>query len=343
VTSPDVATAAPDRPVLGPRTLTLRVADIVPETADAVTVVLDAPELRYLPGQFLTLQVPGGQARCYSLSSSPYTGELPRVTVKHVPGGVGSGWVCTGLRPGDTVTALAPAGTFTPPGLDTDLLLAAAGSGITPVLSIAASVLAAGTGRVTLLYANRDERSVILHRRLLDLAEVHPGRFTVLHWLESVQGRPGAATLAPLLAPYTARPAYLCGPAPFMDAAEQALRANGAEQVHRERYFSLSGDVFTAPETTPARGGDTLTVDLDGATHKVPWPADTPLLDALLAAGVDAPYSCREGACAACTCRILEGNTTLRTNEVLTPQDLADGYTLACQTYPAGGEVRIEY
>ncbi|MFI7007975.1 2Fe-2S iron-sulfur cluster-binding protein [Streptomyces sp. NPDC050145] len=337
--------SSPDLPG-GPRTLSLRVAEIVPETEDAVTVVLDAPELAYAPGQFLTLQVPGGHARCYSLSSSPHTGELPRVTVKHVPGGTGSRWVCEQLRAGDTVTTLAPAGTFTPADLDTDLLLAAAGSGITPVLSIAASVLAAGTGRVTLLYANRDERSVILRGALQDLAAAHPGRFTVLHWLESLQGLPAPAALGPLLAPYADRPAYLCGPAPFMDAAEEALRGAGAGAVHRERYFSLSGDVFTAPApAAPAGTGpvSTAIVSLDGETHEVAWPEDTPLLDALLAAGVDAPFSCREGACAACTCRVVTGDITLIRNEVLDEQDLKEGYTLACQALPRSSRVSVEY
>ncbi len=56
---------------------------------------------------------------------------------------------------------LPPAGTFTPPALDSDLLLFAGGSGITPVMSILKSALAAGRGRIVLVYANADERSVI--------------------------------------------------------------------------------------------------------------------------------------------------------------------------------------
>ncbi|MGW2344758.1 2Fe-2S iron-sulfur cluster-binding protein [Streptomyces sp. NPDC001661] len=335
MTSADLA-----EPVTG--VLTLRVAEVVRETADAVSLVLDAPELPYLPGQFLTLRIPGRGARCYSLASSPHTGEPPRVTVKKVPGGAGSGWVCEEIRPGDVLECLPPAGTFTPASLDEDVLLLAGGSGITPCLSIARSVLAAGTGTVTLVYANRDQDSVIFRDALWGLAEEHPGRFAVVHWLETLQGLPTRAALGALLTPLaTGRTAYLCGPQPLMDGAEDVLREAGAAAVHRERYFSLSGDVFEAP--APVGSTVTVTAELYGQTHEASGDERTPLLDALLAAGVPAPYSCREGACAACTCRVVEGTVTLRHNEVLDAEDLAEGYTLACQALPTTDHVRVEY
>ncbi|NEB81518.1 3-ketosteroid-9-alpha-hydroxylase, partial [Streptomyces sp. SID14478] len=226
--------------------LRLTVAEVVRESADAVSVVFDTPGLVYLPGQFLTLRLPDGGARCYSLAGSPHAGRLPRVTVKRVPGGAGSEWLCGRVRAGDEVEALPPAGAFTPVSLDADVLLVAGGSGITPCLSIAESVLLAGTGRVALLYANRDQDSVIHAGRLRELATAHPGRLTVVHWLESLQGLPDVIRLTGLLRPFTAREAFLCGPAPLMDAARDALVAAGAtpRAVHRERYFSLGADVF---------------------------------------------------------------------------------------------------
>ncbi|AWZ08622.1 3-ketosteroid-9-alpha-hydroxylase [Streptomyces sp. ICC1] len=336
--------------------MAVRVTHRIQETPDAVSLILDA-HLPYRPGQFLTVRLPsssgaGGAARCYSLAGSPHTGDPLRITVKRVPGGAGSGWLCGSVAVGDALDILPPAGTFTPPDLDRDLLLVAGGSGITPVLSIAKSALAAGRGRVALVYANRDPDSVIFRDELRALAGEHPGRLTVLHWLESLRGLPTAARLGPLVAPYAHREAYLCGPAPLMDAAATALRAAGAPagSVHRERYFSLGGDVFAqapaaaAPPSAPAgRGGATAEVELDGTVHTVAWPAGTPLLDSLLAAGVPAPYSCREGACSACCCRVLEGGVTMVRNEVLAPEDLADGYVLACQALALGDRVRVSY
>ncbi|NED60945.1 3-ketosteroid-9-alpha-hydroxylase, partial [Streptomyces sp. SID10244] len=68
-----------------------------------------------------------------------------------------------------------------------DLLLWGAGSGITPLFSILKSTLATGTGRLTLIYANRDADSIIFAEQLRVLADRHPDRLAVIHWLESVR------------------------------------------------------------------------------------------------------------------------------------------------------------
>lgn len=239
---------------------TLRVAAIVPETADSRSLVFElrpeqAHRFGYLPGQFLTLRVPGEDgplARCYSLSSSPHVDERLQVTVKRVEDGRASNWICDRLEPGSRVDVLEPAGAFTPRSLDEDLLLTAAGSGITPVLSILTSVLTAGTGRVTLLYANRDEHSVIFREQLDRIAREHPQRFTAIHWLESVQGLPSSAALQELVRPLSFDRAFVCGPRPFMGEMRTALREREfpRNKVHVERFASLGGDPFA--EALPA-------------------------------------------------------------------------------------------
>ncbi|MFE7516973.1 2Fe-2S iron-sulfur cluster-binding protein [Streptomyces sp. NPDC057540] len=344
-------------PTPGARTHRLRVVEVIAETADAHSLVLQAPpesadRFTYRPGQFLTLKLPGADgrpaARCYSLASSPHTGEPLKITVKRVAGGYGSNWVCDRLAAGDELEVLPPAGTFTPDSLDGDLLLVAGGSGITPVLSIAKSALAGGRGRVVLLYANRDESSVVFRDELRALSRDHPHRLLTVHWLESLQGLPTVDGLAAALAPYAGREAFVCGPQPLMDAVEQALRTLGTpgDRIHRERFFSLGADVFDAPAVPvdpAAEGGASAEVELDGETHTVAWPAAAPLLDVLLAAGVDAPYSCREGACSACTCRVVAGEVKMLRNDVLDEQDIAEGYVLACQALPLTDRVEITY
>ncbi len=340
----------------------LRVAEVIAETADACSLVFEIPaelagRFRHRPGQFLTLRVPSDRcdsvARCYSLSSAP--GEPPKVTVKRTPDGYASGWIHDNIRPGDTLDVLPPAGLFTPRSLHRDLLLVAAGSGITPVMSILTTVLSSGSGRIVLIYANRDENSVIFAAALRDLAAAHPDRLTVIHWLESLQGLPSVAALRAMAAPYVDREAFICGPAPFMTATTEALRdlRVPTDQVHLERFESLTENPFLTP-TTPAptttaaataTDGPTVTVDvqLDGEKHRVEWPPGQRLLDALLAAGLDAPYSCREGRCSACACLKLTGSVTMANNEVLDDRDLADGYILACQYEPDSPELSISY
>jgi 3-ketosteroid 9alpha-monooxygenase subunit B len=332
------------------RSYRLRVAEVVPETADACSLVFDSPGFDYRPGQFLTLRIPsdrcGSVARCYSLSSSPHVDSRLKVTVKRTVDGYGSNWICDSLSAGDEIESLAPAGIFTPSSLAEDLLLFAAGSGITPVMSIVKSALSAGSGRVVLVYANRDEQSVIFAAELATLVAKHPSRLTVIHWLESVQGLPSTETLAALAKPYTTYEAFICGPAPFMTAVRAALSGLGVARgrVHIERFKSLGANPFeqaVVAESTARTAS--VTVTLDGAKHQFDWPADTKLLDLLLARGLDAPYSCREGACSACACRLVSGEVKMLNNDVLEEEDLEDGIRLACQSLPVTDEVEISY
>ena len=341
----------------------LRVAEVIVETADARSFVLDVPDdlaetFAYRAGQFLTVRVPGPQgafvARCYSLSSSPVTSGPTRqltFTVKRMPSGSGSNWLCDHVTAGTELQVLAPAGMFTPKAWDVDLLLFAAGSGITPVMSILRTALTVGTGRVVLVYANRDQEAVIFAAEIARLVAARPDRLTVQHWLESDRGRPDAASLRELAAPYTDHEVYVCGPEPFMAEAVQAVRQLGVPhgRVHVERFVSLPDDPFAVPEEiTDATGlsesgPGVLEVELDGERHRLPWPRPARMLDVLLDHGLSAPSSCRQGRCGACTCRLEKGEVTMVENNVLDAEDLAEGYILACQSLPVTDTVRISY
>jgi 3-ketosteroid 9alpha-monooxygenase subunit B len=335
--------------------LRVRVREIVRETDDACSVVLDAParaDFSYQPGQFLTLRLPaegGHVGRCYSLCSSPHVDDELRIAVKRVREGLGSNWINDTLAVGDEIECLPPSGVFVPKSFDDDLLLFAGGSGITPVLSILKSALAIGSGQVVLVYANQHERSVIFGDRLRELADTHPDRLHVVHWLESVQGLPSRPLLRAFIKPYSAYTAFLCGPSPFMETVTHALRDCGVPpaRIHIERFQSLTGDPFTVKSAaTPAdeRGETTrLTVELDGETHEFDWPRHTKLLDFLLAQGVKAPYSCRLGQCSACACILDDGEVKMLTNEILEREDLDEGYVLGCQSLPLTDVVKIRY
>jgi 3-ketosteroid 9alpha-monooxygenase subunit B len=353
-----VTQVAPDEP-LGSHVLELEVTAIVEETDDARSLVFGVPagsdvpadRLRYAPGQFLTLRIPsertGSVARCYSLCSSPFTDDALTVTVKRTADGYASNWLCDHAHKGMRLHVLAPSGTFVPKTLDDDFLLIAAGSGITPMLAICKSALSQGSGRVTLLYANRDERSVIFGTALRELAAKYPDRLTVVHWLESVQGLPSATALAQLMAPFTERQAFICGPGPFMQAAQDALESLKvpAKQVHVEVFRSLDTDPFAAVTITD--DGDeppaTAVVELDGQTHTVSWPRSAKLLDVLLDKGLDVPFSCREGHCGACAVVKRSGEVDMDINDVLEADDIAEGLILACQAIPKTDSVEVTY
>ncbi|MQA07147.1 MAG: 2Fe-2S iron-sulfur cluster binding domain-containing protein [Pseudonocardiaceae bacterium] len=336
----------------------VRVTEVITETPDACSFVLAVPpeyadRFRYAPGQFITVRVPSERcesvARCYSLSSSPHTDAAPQITVKRTAGGYASNWLCDNVSAGTELTVLPPAGVFTPRSLGDDLLLLAGGSGITPVASIVKSALSSGSGRLVLVYANQDERSVILAGELRELSARYGTRLTVIHWLESLLGLPDAEQLRALLTPYAGYQTYLCGPAGFMDTARAALRELGVDRdrIHVEKFRSLSENPFlAAPAVTEPqedRSPASVDVDLDGQQYALTWPAGTKLLDLMLDEGVPAPYSCREGACSACACRLVSGEVKMLNNEVLDQEDLDDGIILACQSLPVTDSVRISY
>jgi 3-ketosteroid 9alpha-monooxygenase subunit B len=332
----------------------LRVHEVIEETADAKSIVFDIPPtladtFRYRPGQFLTLRVfhEGRHLlRCYSLASSPLSDERPRVTVKRVADGRVSNWICDRVGAGDTLEVKPPAGHFTPKSLDGDFMLFAGGSGITPVFSIIKSGLAAGHGRMCLIYANRDERSVIYRDVLAALARAHAERLQIIHWLDTVQGVPSAAQLAELARGWRNADCYVCGPEAFMDAAIAALQAVGAApaRIHVERFVSLPDEEDVAP-AAPTVAGKEIRVEvlLDGNRYEVVCSEHEPILDAMLRAGLKAPHSCRAGACASCMCKLESGEVHLRHNQVLDKNDLAQRWILACQAIPDSPSVKVRF
>ena len=270
------------------------------------------------------------------------------VTVKRTADGYASNWLCDNAHRGMRVHVLAPSGTFVPKTLDTDFLLLAAGSGITPMMAICKSALSEGGGKVVLIYANRNENSVIFGGTLRELSAKYPDRLTVVHWLETVQGLPSAAALAGLAAPYIGRDAYICGPGPFMTAAEEALKNLGApaDRTHIEVFKSLDSDPFAAvviEDDDSDDGPATAIVTLDGETHEVRWPRNAKLLDVLLDKGLDAPFSCREGHCGACAVLKKGGDVEMEVNDVLEQSDLDEGLILGCQARPRSDSVEVTY
>ena len=60
-------------------------------------------------------------------------------------------------------------------------------------------------------------------------------------------------------------------------------------------------------------------------------------------AGLVAPYSCESGSCATCMALLHEGSVAMRVNNALTPDEVAEGWVLTCQSVPTSSSVRIEY
>jgi len=334
----------------------LRVASVIQETHDACSFEFDVPDelladFKYRPGQFLTLRTPWQDdwlPRCYSLSSSPYDNKRLRVTVKRVNDGRGSNWLCDNIKGGDTLQVLKPAGAFVPKNLDANFLLYAGGSGVTPILSILRSALKQGKGQVRLIYANRDEKSVIFKEMLRDIGREYPERLQVIHWLDSVQGHTSPMQLAQLGKGMENPQVFVCGPELFMQCVEQAMKIAGvnSKSVHVERFVSLPSESEGGFEAIVEHQGSKathLTVELDGETREIECEDGEVLLAAMLREGIKAPHSCMVGSCATCMCTLVSGEVDLLANDALDKDELAEGWTLACQAVATTDKVHLKF
>jgi 3-ketosteroid 9alpha-monooxygenase subunit B len=327
----------------------LLVSDVIDETADARSFVLDVPAAQaarfaYVAGQFCTFhaEIDGAPVvRCYSMSSSPETGDPLTVTVKRVPGGKMSNWLNDTLRPGATIDVAPPAGAFVLREADTPIVAFAGGSGITPVLSIVKSALATTAREIRLVYANRDRGGVIFAAALDALVARFGERLSVHHHLDQARGFLDATGCGALVGDRTHADFYVCGPGPYMDVVAAALDQRGvdAERVFIERFElpASAGDAVVASAT------ESLVIRLDGRRHAIAYEQGDTILDAARRAGLKPPFNCQGGNCATCMAFVDEGQATMRFNNVLSGDEVDEGWVLTCQAIPTSRAVVVDY
>jgi len=330
----------------------LRIARVVRETADAVSLVLDVPEhcsrrFRYQAGQFLTLRVTvGGRdlRRCYSMSSAPVEDEL-RITVKRDPGGVVSNWINDTAAEGDEVHVAPPEGRFVLRGDlsgATELVAFAGGSGITPIMSLARAAVDDPDRRVRLFYANRARGSVIFDDSLDRLVGEHGDRVVVHRHFDEDDGVVTAAAVQAFIEPAGNAHYYVCGPGPFMDAVEASLLAAGVKEsrLHLERF------TVVAPEPSAidlSSVTEDVLIELDRKKVVASYRQGDTLLQTARAAGLRAPASCETGSCGTCMARIVEGTAHMLNNDALDDDEVDEGWVLTCQSLPTSRRVRVTY
>lgn len=325
--------------------LQLRVRERIQETADAVSLVLDAVDggqrPSYRAGQFLTVRA-GEEHRCYSLSSAPSADVHWKITVKRVTNGRVSNWINDEIDVGAVLEALPPQGNFVTSGDATQLVCFAAGSGITPVISIIKEHLATRAGACRLFYANRDRSSVIFARELTELAERHGDRLQQTFWLDDQDGELSQQSVTDWLGSSAQAEHYVCGPAGFMELVSDALRTAQVpdKSVHIER-FTIAADADQAPAGGVA---SRVLLTLNGRTVELPVAPGQTVLHAAFAEGIDdIPHACTHGICGTCMAHLKDGRVTMKDSLFLTPEELAAGMILACQAVPETATCELEF
>ena len=334
---------------------------------DAVAVTFEVPEdLRaaysFRPGQYLTLRQrtsDGEHRRSYSICAT--VGRAPKVGVRRVRGGLFSEWLVDRLEAGDEIDVGLPAGGFTPElEAGTHHGLIAAGSGITPVLSIVSSLLAAyGDTHVTLLYGNRRTDTVMFTEEIADLKNLYGPRLHLLHVLsrepteaDIFNGRLDAERLRTLLGALVdvgdVDHWWLCGPFGMTEDAVSVLGELGVgkRQIHRELFY------VDEPPPEPTRDEDDITapgdacaatIVLNGRSTHLLLPRDVSVLDAAQAVRADLPFACKGGVCGTCRAKVTDGRVTMRRNFALEDDEVAAGFVLTCQSLPATETLTVDF
>lgn len=329
----------------------LRVKYVVDETADTRSFALDVPPelselFAYRPGQFCTFRVrTGGEEhlRSYSMSSAPETDRDLTVTVKRVPGGLISNWFLDHVGTGDRLELTRPAGVFCLREPARPVIAFCGGSGVTPVMSLAKSALHSTDRPVRIFYANRNRDSLIFETALDDLGSRYPGRLEVEHHIDAEAGYPTAEKLRQFSGPDPGADFYICGPGPFMDLAESVLldQAVPPDRIHIERFSVDHPGALDGGQTEA--GPITVTVILKGRKTEVAYKVGDSLLETARRGGLAPPFSCQAGDCATCMAMLKEGTVTMRANNALTEDEVAEGWVLTCQSVPTSETVTVEY
>lgn len=358
----------------------LIVSQVRRETPDTTTLELSVPaelkdSFQYRAGQYLAvhLNFAGEEVvRSYSMSSAPEVDSHLTITIKKVPGGRASGFLVDQVKAGDSLLCGKPKGHFFhEPLAPCHYVLLAAGSGVTPLWSILKHVLSTNSQSViTLIYTSREQDQIIFRSELEAWAHRFPERLRVVHILTRPQpgwsgwsGRLTAKSLATLLQQSNTsdfpRQYYICGPTEFMNMAKSSLTELGVNKgdIHAESFGSahqpvkqpLEGEqpdgsvIVGEPLKDPNEKPETIEAFIDGEMVTVKVEPNQSILDVLLNAGHNPPYSCMSGSCTACLAQVEVGRVKQKEAGALSSENFGNREVLTCQTVPLSRRVRIRY
>jgi ferredoxin-NADP reductase len=342
---------------LHPPRIELQVADIIRETTSTVTLRMVMDGDGWLPpfqaGQYVNLFLDVGgilTSRPYSISSAPGQRAYYDLTVRRLPDGFVSHYLCNETAPGDRFTSSGPAGQFVYNPLlhGDDLVFVAGGSGITPFMSMLREIADRRLGRrVQLIYGSRTPGGIIFREALDSISARHP-QVRVTHVLSEApadwKGHRGfidADLIRTVVDNIETRMFYICGPEAMYAFCLPELKKLGVpDRRLRREVFGPPSDVTREPgwpgDVEPAA---TFNCRVDGRTIKLA--AAEPLLNGLERHRVVLPALCRSGECSLCRARLTTGRVFQPRGAGVRWSDRQYGYIHPCMAYPVS-DIELE-
>jgi len=338
--------------LLHPKTISLRVSEIIEETPSTKTIRLVSTE-GYLPpfqaGQYITLFLEIGKIRTsrpYSISSAPNQTGYYDITVRRVEHGLVSSFLLDKTKVGDKITGSGPAGNFyyNPLIHDKTMVCLAGGSGVTPMMSMIREIVQRGLSRtVYLFYGNRTTDDIVFHTELESIAKKHKN----IHYIPVIEqagkdyaGSCGFITgelVKKTLGDLSSQTFFICGPKGMYDFCLPEIEGLGIPRRRiRREMFGAPTNILEYPGWPSAvKKGASFQVRTKGrkaASFKAA--ADEPLLVAFERQGIVIPTLCRSGECSQCRVKLLSGKVFMPAGVPVRASDEQFGYVHSCVSYP---------
>ncbi|WP_323690202.1 hybrid-cluster NAD(P)-dependent oxidoreductase [Rhizobium sp. AN95] len=337
----------------------LECISVTPETPDVMTFLFRSEDqnwFRYLPGQFVTLELPVSKEplyRTYTLSSSPSRPYALSVTVKAQATSIGTRWMFDNLKPGMKIRALGPLGDFSyvrHPG--DKYLFISTGSGVTPMMSMVRDMSdRAPQSDIAFINCSRSPSDIVFRHELEYLARFMPklslgfivencGRTDLWSGLKGMVDKAKIALLSP---DFMDRTVFCCGPEPFMAAIRSMLDASGFDMSrYHQESFSPAAPVAVGESIHTVADGEALSmVGFTLSGKEVPCQPGQTVLMTARAAGVRIGAACRSGICGTCRVLKLSGEVEMNHNGGILDDEIDEGYILACCSRPLT-DVKVE-
>lgn len=304
----------------GPDRLTLKVTDLRCEARDVLWLELRDPHGAELPaftaGAHLECHLANGQVRHYSLCNDPTERQRYCVGVgRAADSRGGSAYVHASVRVGSRMEVSAPRNNFPLDLSASEAMFIAGGIGITPIMAMIRACQAAGRPW-RLFYCARNRQRMAFYEDLcvLDRSRCH------FHLDDEAEGRLFDVRAA--LAKAGAQThIYTCGPAPLMNAVQDAAGNRPADRMHFEWFTAAATDHGTDRPFT-------VVLRQSGTRYEVP-PGKS-ILEVLEDHDAGVPYSCREGLCATCRTPVLAGEVDHRDKVLSAAERAANTEMMIC-------------
>jgi len=338
----------------------VEIESIIRETKDAVSFTFKKPEQQensfsYISGQYVPLKFINNDkeeiTRYYSFSSSPFESYL-KFTIKRVDNGSVSNFVNDKLTLNSVIEIGEPSGEFVLQNqkISDSYLLIAGGSGITPILSIVNQELHNNlTSKFVLIYTNRSKEQIIFFEKLQELQKKFSSRLFIEYYVKEEEydwannGRLEKSDLKYFISDKYADlkfdSYYICGSKKLNDFTLESL---SELNIEKEKIFF---ELFFVGDNENVESNilKEVEVSIPSQNRNVKVNGHNNLLDELLSTGIEIEHSCKSGLCKSCICQVVEGETEIIENFILSEKEVENNHRLLCLTKAKSDSITIKF